>query len=293
MLTIRKSLKQLVVVDGEVMCSDGSSFDRVAYSRFKYGFLPPAIEYGKQLAALVADELFDVAGDRPIIVVSAPYKYLPTASEAIARAMLQELSLLAVLDGREPPVLLPFGKTQVGDSSYARSSEADRLAKLATLGLHIDERRIPGSHVLVVDDIRITGTAQKATATYLEQLDPASIWYLHAARLPEDVGKEFPHLESELNETVPHSLRGFFQEMLAGEFQLNTRVLRYILETEDTEEFRLFLGAMPIANLVEIHQAAVGTGVEYYRKHRHNLDIVYDFVLRRSVQPDSSAATAC
>lgn len=286
-----RALMDLAIVDGEVLCQDGRPFDRVAYSLFKYGFIPPAIGYGNGLAALIGDELFALAGNEPIIIVSAPYKCLPTASEAIARALQHALCHRAELDGREPPVLVPFSKAEVGDSSYARAGEAERLQQLATLGLRIDESRIPGSHVLVVDDIRITGTAQKVTAAYLESLQPASIWYLHAARLPKDIGTH-PGLEDELNQTVAHTLEGFLQQVADGAFQLNTRVLRFILETADIGEFRSFLNAAPFALLAEIHQASVGNGAKYYERHRRNLEVVYNVLWQRAMQHSPSAASA-
>lgn len=281
MHTFCRALMDLTVVDGEVLCKDGQPFDRVAYSRFKYGLLPPASRYGAGLAALIVEELFELAGDDPIIIVSAPYKYLPTASHAIAHSLLQELSHCAVLDGREPPVLLPLHKARTGDASYAKSSQADRLKTVANLGLHIDESCVPGSHVLVVDDIRITGAAQQATAGYLEPLMPASIWYLHAARLPQDIGTAHPGLEDQLNQTVNHTLVHFLHQVAAGQFQLNTRVLRFILETQDTGYLCSFLEAAPLSLLEEIHQAGVGSGSEYYQRHRRSLEVVYDILQRR------------
>lgn len=275
MKTFSETLSTLTVVDGQVLCQDGTPFDREAYSHFKYGFLPPAVEYGQRLAALITDKLFEVAGTEPITIVSAPYKYLPTASHAVAQAITAELSHTAVMNGLEPPVLVPFFKSRVGSSNYAKSSEEYRQKSLATLGLRIDESRIRGAHVVVVDDIRITGSAEKATAQFLESLTPASIWYLHAARLDEATGKAYPGLEDELNQTVAHTLEVFLQQAATGKFQLNTRVLRLILETEDSDAFDWFLNVAPPALVESIHQAAVGNGPAYYEKYRNNLELVH------------------
>ncbi len=294
MQTFHYALQDLAVVDGKVLDQDGQPFDREAYSRFKYGYIPPAMAYGKALAMLVVQQLFALAGKEPIIIVSAPYKYLPTASHAIAYYLRQELSQLAVLFEREPPVLVPFHKARTGSSSYARSSEAERLKSLATLGLHIDESLVPGSHVLVVDDIRITGSAERASASYLEGLGPASVWYLHAARLPEDLGRSHPGLEDELNQSVAHCLEGFLQEVSAGEFKLNTRVLRFILETPDQESFIAFLNAAPLSLLEQILDSGVGSGLKYFDRYRHNLMLVSEAFWRRSgpTRTLASAATA-
>jgi hypothetical protein len=293
MRTFRYTLQDLVVVNDEVVDSDGKPFDRVAYSRFKYGYLPPALEYGQKLAALIADALWTASMGRPIYIVSAPYKYLPTASHHIARALCAELGRRAARKGLEPPVLLPFHKAAPGTSAYAKSSEEERLKLLTTIGLRLDESLIPGSHVLVVDDIRITGTAEKVTAAYLELLHPEAVWYLHAARLPENIGKVHPGLEDELNQTIPHTLDAILEDVWTGQFRLNTRVLRTILESGDpagtdpmgknASAFKVFLGDLPTELLQEIHEAAVGSGVKYYQTHEHNLNIVWTELEARDV----------
>lgn len=274
MKTFSETLSTLTVVDGQVLCQDGTPFDRVAYSHFKYGFVPPAVRYGEALAALITDQLFEVAGAEAITVVSAPYKHLPTASHAVAQVIVDELSREALQRERALPVLVPFHKSRVGSSNYAKSDEAYRRKSLATLGLHIDESRVRGAHVVVVDDIRITGSAEKATAQYLESLQPASIWYLHAARLDEATGKAYPGLEDELNQTVAHTLEVILQQVAEGDFQLNTRVLRLLLETEDQDAFESFVFEAPLALLESIHQSAIGNGPDYCTKYRTNLELV-------------------
>jgi hypothetical protein len=270
----RHALMELTVIDGEVVCTDGRPFDRVAYSRFKYGYVPPAIEYGSRLAHLIGDALWKVnKGLRPVRIVSAPYKFLPTASHLVATHLLRALSVRALSRGLEPPDLVPFHKARTGSSSYAKSSHAERQLSLKTLGLHLDESLIAGTDIIVVDDIRITGSAEHATAAYLEPLAPASVWYLHAARLSPEVAMAHPGLEDELNQTVPHTLDGFLEDMSAGQFKLNTRVLRLILETPDADTFRAFLRAVPYDLLNEMYFAAVGSGRSYFNKYSVNLDL--------------------
>lgn len=250
-----------------------TSEQREAYSRFKYGWLPPAITYAEQLAVIIAEDLWRVSAGRPIYIVSAPYKFLPTASHAIAQKLCDILSFQAYERGLEPPVLLPLHKAQAGDSSYAKGSTALRTATLANLGLHIDESLIPDSIVLVVDDIRITGTAEIATADYLEPLKPYAIWYLHAYRLDEVTAQANPELEDHLNETVEHSLAGFLHQKAAGEYQLNTRALRHILEAAEYKFF-IFIRMAPTELLDEILRAAIGTGVDYTSRYPEKMDLL-------------------
>ena len=267
------TLSYLTVVDGEVVCNDGSRFDRESYSRFKYGWLPPAIEYGNGLANLVGDEIIEHSSVARTYVVSAPYKFVPTASHAIARAFVDRLSHRAIRKGVEPPFLLPFHKSRPGSSAYAQSTEADRQRSLATLGLHIDESRIPGSNLVVLDDIRITGSAQKASRAFLERFEPRAVWYLHAARLDEATAIADPGLEDKLNQSLQHTLRRFVDEYVRGEFQLNTRVLRWILESDQTE-LKTFVAYAPVELLESILSAAIGTGVAYYNKYIDSITMV-------------------
>lgn len=269
------ALQHLEVFDGEVLDQVGERFDREAYARFKYGYLPPAVEYGRGLARLIEDELFELAGTDPIRVVSAPYKHLPTASHGIAQALVSELSRMSVVDREiDAPTLVPFRKSKMGDDSYAKSSEADRLRTLATLGFWVDSSLIQGSHVLIVDDIRITGSAEKATAQFLEGLAPKGVWYLHAARLPEELGRTNPGLENELNQSVPHGAHEVLRDIATGQFALNTRVLRHVLEYESNAEFTMFLQRATTQILREMLDAALGNGVSYYQKYRSRLELL-------------------
>ena len=271
MYTRHFALQHLHVFDGEVITDNGELFDREAYARFKYGYLPPAETYGRGLAEAIGHELLGLAGDAPIRIVSAPYKHLPTASHAVAEVLVRELSDMAIDRGFEPPVLVPFHKSRMGSSNYAKSSEADRQRSLATLGLRIDPSLIEGAHVLIVDDIRITGSAERATADFLEKLGPRGVWYLHAARLSDEVGKAFPGLENELNQSVSHNYDDVLREIATGQFQLNTRVLRHILEFE-RDAYEAFLQGVSVQFLREMHGAALGSGLDYYRKHQTNID---------------------
>lgn len=285
MLRLHDTLTELTVVDGQVIDSDGRPFDRVSYSHFKYGWTPPARTYGAALASLIADQLWEVAGTRAIRIVSAPYKFLPTASHAIAQQLLRHLSHEAIQRDLEPPTLVPFHKARPGSSQYAKSSEAERLRTLATLGLRIDKALVPDSVVLVVDDIRITGSAEASTAKYLEPMDPHCVWYLHAARLSE-TAQANPGLEDELNQTVAHDYDVILEQVRKGEFQLNTRVLRHMLEWP-ANVFNCFLRRASSALLMQMYDAAVGTGKEYCQRHTASIQLLFYTLVQRDIAPTS------
>lgn len=286
--TFHMTLMDLTVSStGAVITEDGQLFDRVTYSRFKYGWVPPAVEYAQGMTRLLSESLWQEEPDRPILIISAPYKFLPTASHVIAQELCAALMYFAQAHGHKPPELVQFHKSQVGDSSYAKASEAERLATLAQLGLHLDESLIPGSKLVVVDDIRITGVAEKVTAAYVETLNPHSIWYVHAARLSEDVARTNPGLEDALNQSVAHTPEEILGQYAAGEFQLNTRVLRHILEMEKDSDFDRFIRSAPLPLLAQMQEAAFGTGDAYCRKHADSLSLLAHEVAQRATPSHS------
>ncbi|MGB4776830.1 phosphoribosyltransferase family protein [Microbacterium sp.] len=276
------ALHDLDLVGGVLVDRSGERFDREAYARFKYGYLPPAAEYGRGLADLIGDDLFARVGGDPVCVVSAPYKHLPTASHAIARTLVSVLGRLAVIDrGIEPPTLVPFFKAMPSDDSYARGSAADRSRELARQRFRIDEALIRDAHVLVVDDLRVTGSAELATGRYLESLAPRGVWYLHAARLSPGLGASHPAFESELNESVGHRAHDVLRDIATGRFALNTRVLRHVLDYESDAEFETIAEGAPTDLLREMFDAAIGSGVAYHEKRAERLALLADEVDRR------------
>lgn len=261
---------ELIAEGLHVRPADGTYVDLEAFSLFKYGFVPPAKVYAGILAEKLAPMLWEVYGGRKVYIVSAPYKHLPTASHAIVQFLWLELSIGAFNLGIEPPAILPFTKAEAGDNSYATGSLADREKITQAMRLHVDEELVRGSNLLVVDDIQVTGAAKRRSAQYLEPLNPHSIWYLHAFSLSESSAMANPAIEDELNNTARHGAKAILRQYDQGEFRLNTRVLRHILEMKPTD-FMDFIEAARVELLQDMYAAAIGTGKDYCRKHQDSL----------------------
>jgi hypothetical protein len=285
MKTYHLALMDLTVFQGDVVSTDGVYFDREAYSDFKHGYTPPGLVYGKEMAQLLSSTSFwSLSSGRQILIVSAPYKFLPTASHVIAQELHRALSLQAFHLNREMPLLVPILKDKAGDSSYAKGGNSVRKDTLDAMVLKMDESLVPDSVVVVVDDIRITGGAEIKTASYVEPLGPHSVWYLHAARLDAAIAEQNPGLEDELNQSLPHSLATILDHYQAGHFQLNTRILRHMLETPVKETFEWFVATAPLPLLREMQAGAFGNGLDYCKndKRYHNLLTLNDAVARRT-----------
>lgn len=251
---------------GVIVDQHGVPFDRDAYSRFKYGWLPPAEWYARGLTKALS-YLRHESQITEVRVVSAPYKALPTASHAIAEYLVEGL----VACGRPDTKLLPMHKAKMGSSTYAMSSPEVRAARTKAMELSIDEEEVTDNIIIVVDDIRITGAAERKTAEFIEALNPAEVLYVHAAIMDPEFAASHPGIENELNQSHAHSLGKMVGMMWAGSFQLNTRVMRWMLENAALPDF---LAVMP-RNVVQLmHDSAQLSGSDYQKLHARNLAFV-------------------
>lgn len=279
------ALQTLTEEKGNLVDETGEAFDSVGYSRFKHGYTPPARAYGMKLASLLIREHTDPLIDpRPLVVLSAPYLCLPTASHAIAQQLAVVLNMSRAFDKVSPVIVPHFRKLAAGLDTYATLPMEEREAVLNELELQIDPALITNANVLVVDDIRISGTAERRTAMHIEPMQPHAVWYLHAAALNEELGMQRPDIESTLNRTFETTLNTIRDDMQRGEFTLNTRVLRLILTCSDDQartELALFCQWCPEYFLEQIHASILGNGHDYIARYRDSYDIVTRAARRR------------
>ena len=280
------ALYDLTVSDGEfrtVASATPAPFDPKHYSQFKYGRRDIAERYGAVMATLLNAHFVRILGSgEQIVVIGTPCKRLPNAARMLAIAVERRLRIAGL-----PTSYSYIYQHRLAEGDYGTLPQADRDQRNRQKQRYLDADDFAGKHVVVVDDIRITGAAQRASAAYLEPLMPASIWYLQAASLPEEVGRRHPSLENDLNSTIPPVLVEIAAYARGGALQLNTRLLRFILECENEEEFWNFMEISSLTFLREIHQAGVGSGQVYYEKYRRNLEAIFDYLHQFGRKPVS------
>lgn len=272
-----------------VTCAnDGSAFSVKTWCRFKHGYKPVAEFLGRCLADQIGEALLGyMMHGPPVIVVSAPYRAVPTASHTIATAMLRRLSHCCLAEGIEPPRLVHLRKAAPGSAVYADSTHAERAALLAELGLHIDTALVKGAVVLVVDDLRVGGNAEAATHKYLAELGPHTLWYLHGARFDWVSGMKYPKVEAWMNQVFPISLATILADIRADQFALNTRVLRWIMEQGNTQALQRFWREIPFPLLQAMYDGCMGSGIAYIRAYEPSfsaLEAVYNIRASRTLE---------
>lgn len=263
----------------------GVVFDTVAYSRFKYGHKPTAVGYGLGLARRFIRNFPDLAlSERHLLVASAPYKFLPNASHTIAETFTTALNSYRVMRGFEPAMALHLVRYKMGTDGYATSTPEERKYTLSQAALrHVDANLVRDSIVIAIDDVRITGSTQDRIEELLYPCDPFAVCFLHVARLDEEQANAEAGIENLMNKRFSTTLATIAVDIDAGEFQLNARVFRTIIEWDDLDALSGFLMQRSDAFLGELYAVLVSSTLEMYQRKPDGTRVLKDVIVRRKL----------
>ena len=133
------------------------------YSRFKYGSVGAAETFARALGAAFGDRHPDLARTPGLLITSSPYRYVPTAATTLARRLHAVVNAARARYGLPPPRWCRWTAAALRPGlRHAFGADRDRLMAVNALSF----RRFPagqvrGAHLLVVDDVRMTGAHQR------------------------------------------------------------------------------------------------------------------------------------
>jgi hypothetical protein len=244
----------------------GFSLDK--YSSFKYGDKSVAREFGYELGRKFSQsavyhtlqnelDLYET----PIIVSSAPYKFIPTASFALKDYFVHEFNRSHTIKfGKSIEDIKIFRQHSYHDD-YGAMTKEDRDKAITSEDFYIDEHFIRNKILFFIDDIKITGSHQSRIEKLLQSINfEGHIVFLFYAEL---IGTEPPHIENYLNLYAIHDLRDINKIIREGEFLFNTRVVKFILHANPID-FETFIGFQSMRfNETLLHYAI---GNEYFKE---------------------------
>lgn len=135
------------------------SFDRYAYSKYKYGDTFLAKQFGEELAKgfLNKYEDFLLSSEEQFLAISSPRGLVPPAAYYIFQSFLDKLNRF--LQSHNCKLIDEHMIERLGTlaEDYSTLSEDERFERLVGERYFIDDRPIGNKYLLFVDDIRITG----------------------------------------------------------------------------------------------------------------------------------------
>jgi len=223
-------------------------FSPARYSRYKYGSVTAADTFARALVAAFGERHPGLARAPRLVMTSSPYTSVPTAAATLARRMRPVLNEARARHGLSPVPLVQVDRIGVSAGDYGTLSAAARDRRMAASTLSLRRFRpdqVRDAHLLVIDDVRVTGAHQRCLMRASEELPLLSRAFLYIASFSGPAGGDLdPTLEDALNHAAVKTLDDLAQIVEAGDFAWNVRVCKFVLSPVNNHDLPRFLGRM-------------------------------------------------
>ncbi len=252
-------------------------FDPNDYSRFKFGDDLVARSFGKSLAdGFIKYYLTDNRIADQIVVISSPYSFIPTATFAMKNYFVSQLNRWLAENGGLTVQEAKVHRTITYKEDYGELSAEERMNLIGNDSFHIDRDFLEGKTLLFLDDIKITGSHERMI------LKMAKAYCLknemHMLYFAELVNKEIhPNVENFLNYHQIKSIFDLEKIINNGYFCFNTRVVKYILNTESTS-FSIFLERMDHDFIHQLYDLSLGNSYHLMEAYADNLQLIKSYI---------------
>jgi hypothetical protein len=224
-------------------------FSAARYSKYKYGSVAAAETFAQALGVALAERCPDLAGTPRLLMTSSPYAYVPTAATSLARKLQPVLDPERARHGLPPVPFVQVDRisTSAGDYGMLSARARDRCMAANVVSFRrFRPDQLRNAHLLVVDDLRVTGAHQRCLMRATDTLPLSARTFLYIAAFPGCAGRSFdPAQEDALNHAAIKTLDDLAALVADGEFAWNVRVCKFILNPANRDSLSRFLGRMP------------------------------------------------
>lgn len=258
------------------------SFSPAAYSRFKFGDDLVAENFGKALAiAFISECGNEINLRKQLVVLSSPYAFIPTASFSMKNYFVIHLN--RYLAENHYPVVqeAKVYRSVTYREDYGELDAQQRINLIGNDSFHIDQSFLEDKILIFLDDIKITGGHERMITKMLQQYNVTNqTWLLYFAELiNSDI---HPNIENYLNYFSVKSLFDLDDIINEGRFAINTRIVKYILNT-DAGIFDIFIQNKSQWFIEQLYDMAIGNGYHLIDAYTVNLSSVKKMLGRQTV----------
>jgi hypothetical protein len=272
--------------DGSCTCAGcPEPFSAAAYSRYKYGCPDATGRFAGLLSAAFLAHRPGLAHRGRLLVASSPYHRVPTAAAALARRFRTLLNNVRAGRGLAPAVGVHIERMTTTSGDYGTLGSAQRRRLMA--GNRLSFRAVlphagAGAHLIVIDDVRITGAHQGFLRHASAGLALGSRTFVHLAALrhgPREVLD--PALEDALNHAAVRTLDDLAPLATAAGFAWNVRICKFLLDVRNRDQLPGFLAGMPDGVVRALRAASLADGYATMPAYRAGHALVDDELERR------------
>lgn len=254
-------------------------FSTVEYSKFKFGANNIARKFGYILAdKFINDSFQENYTGKPIVVLPSAYAFIPTASYHMAMHFADKLNFFLYSNNFSPIEVGKISRNVTYREDYGEMSAEQRFNLIKDDKFHMDFEVLKDKILIFVDDIKITGTHEKIILKMLENYDIQNEYYLlyFAELINHNI---CPTIENHLNYSFVKSLSELDYIIKNEEFVLNTRVVKYILNS-NYNDFNDFMSMQSKRFLIELFYNSIGN--EYYQfiEYQQNIKLLENILFK-------------
>lgn len=253
-------LRTITKQGAEFVYEDGSPFNAVKYSRFKYGDTDVAKAYGQEMAVRLESHVLEAAelNREPVVITASAYKMLPTAARSVAQVLYDRLHETGykVDAGR-------IHRLNLTNGDYAAMTAKERESAMRQNGIHIDEEHFVKRHVIVVDDIKITGAHERSIREMFEGRDILSLTHIYVVQMDPRLVADDPAAEDALNRSWVNGLDQLTELIMDDPraYLFNARTVKLILSAPYAN-LDPFLRMLANEHIRKLYDGAKGDGYD-------------------------------
>lgn len=259
----------------------GKGLDFEKYSRMKHGSKAALHYFAKELTHELLQEQPFLATTVKDIVFPVAYVEVPPSCYYLAKYMVDELNVKREKRGLSLARVVRIAKGSVAATDYATATKEEREQELASISFTLEED-IADTHVVLVDDVRVTGMAEAAALKALEAASFASLTLAYVATVHEDL-QSSPHIEARLNHSYIKNVRDVAELVEGEDWVLTIRFLKYFMKA-DREDQRAFIKRAPNSVVREMLDAARATGPDFVQTFKEGVQELRKALRRRERQ---------
>lgn len=257
----------------QIVSKDVHPFSPEKYSRFKYGDLIIAKEFGLALA----DGFIRQHGDLllkqdEIYILPSPYHSIPTASNFLTRFFKDRINLFLFQHGKKTMVETKIHRNHTYVTDYGNLDFEDRVRLISNDTYRIDTQTINNKFCILVDDIKITGSHELTVERILQENNVQGhfVFVYFAELMNKDI---HPNIENYYNYFSMKEITDFVSLIGQKEFQFNTRLIKYLLKTSQ-KEMLFLLNALPADRIEEIFYLSISNNYHNIAEYKENINLL-------------------
>jgi hypothetical protein len=249
---------------------DVFTFSPAEYSRFKFGDGHIAESFGHALAnGFLQQHGNELMSGKQLVILPSPYFAIPTASYAMAAAFKKTINRYLAVNRLPVAEEAKIHRYKTYSMDYGELDAASRLDLILNDKYYMDRHFLQDKLLIFIDDIKITGSHELVIRNLLKQfsLEGETAWFLYFARL--DSKNIHPRIENDLNYSYVKSIHHLEDIINSGNFKVNTRIVKYILNTE-CAAFEIFITKQTALFRDQLADLAISNGYHEMEEYKNN-----------------------